>query len=405
MPMFEYLARSTPEKMVQGAMQAESANLLAAQLAEKGLFPVEIVPLKSQREHKSGFLLNLISRKNKSEVILFTRQLANMLEAGMTVHSALFLLQKQASKGSFARVLPDLLERLQDGSRFSEACAAWTGMFSKFYVNMIKAGEAGGMLELVLEHLANYLEKEDSVQKQIRAALAYPLLMLSMGILTVTILLTFVVPQIVTMFHEIGQTLPLPTKILLSVSNSVSNQWPLMLLAGLILATMIKIKYTQNEFKLRLDKLKLRLPFFGSLIIQAEITQFARTMSALLAHGVPIHQAFEVVVAACKNLILQQEFSKTAEAIRSGGRMGDNLAAGDHLPALLGQMISIAEDTNQLEKVLNRIAKSNEQEVERRVSLFTRLLEPAMIILIGAVIGFIVFAMMMPIFQIDFVVQ
>lgn len=405
MPTFQYEARVSPEKIVRGEMQAESADALSAQLTEIGLYPLDISPTREERALRGGHLRILNRGPTRSAVVLFTRQMANLLEAGMTVHGALHIQRKQTAQGPMRTILQDLEQRVQDGNQLSEACAAWPKMFSNFYVNMIRSGEAGGMLELVLMHLADYLEKEDDVRKQIRAALAYPILMLIMGILTVSILLTFVVPRIVSMFDEIGQTLPLPTRILVALSGFFSKYWFVMVIALVVSVIAFKIKYTQPDFRRNLDKLRLRVPFFGSLSIQAEVAQFARTLSALLAHGVPIHQAFEVVVAACKNSILRSEFQQAGESVRRGESIGVSLSNGKTLPPLLGQMISVAEETNQLEAVLERMAKSGTREVERRVATFTRLLEPAMILLLGAVIGFIVFAMMMPIFQMDFVVQ
>lgn len=404
MPVFRYLAKASPEEIVTGEMQAESSDSLVAQLTKIGLYPVEISLREEPALRASHF--RILSRKPaRGALILFTRQMANMLETGITVHAALHILQKQTTPGPMRQILQDLEQRLRDGYPFSEACAARPKVFSKFYVNMLRAGETGGMLPLVIEHLADYLEREDDAQKQVRAALAYPTLMFGMGMITITLLLTFVVPRIVSMFDEIGQTLPLPTRILVSVSHFVSHNWAWMLLVVIVLIISIRMKRANPNFKLKLDDFKLRLPFFGSLIVQAETTQFARTLSALLGHGVPIHQAFEVVVAACKNLILQEQFRQAAEAIRRGERIGVSLLAGNRLPPLLGQMISIAEESNQLETVLEKIANSGIREVERRVAIFTRLLEPAMIVLLGTVIGFIVFAMMLPIFQMDFVVQ
>ncbi|MFQ5709335.1 MAG: type II secretion system F family protein [bacterium] len=405
MPVFKYQAKASPAEVVHGEMQAASVQVLVARLDEMGLYPLDISPVSEDQVLKTGHIGALFRKPTKTAVVLFTRQLANMLDAGMTLHAALSLLHKQTRQGSMEKVLHDLVERLRDGSRFSEACAAWPKVFSKFYVNMIRAGETGGMLNLVLEHLADFLEREDDVQKQIRVALAYPVLMLGMGVVTVSLLLTFVVPRIVSMFDEMGQTLPLPTKILVNVSGFFSHYWGLIFLTAIALLLAMRFKRKQPDFRLKIDRFKLRLPLLGSLQIQGEVTQFARTMSALLAHGVPIHQAFEVIVAACKNVVLQEEFRSATDAIRRGERIGSSLSAGQYLPALLGQMITIAEDTNQLEPVLEKIAKSGTREVERRVGLLTKLLEPAMIILIGAIIGFIVFAMMLPIFQMDFLVQ
>lgn len=405
MPIFRYLAKATPDKSIRGEMEVENIAALVTKLTAQGLYPLEIEPLQEKKRLLSLARPASSARIGNAALAALTRQLAGMLAAGLTLYAALSLLQKQTGLRPLRAVLQDLSDRLRDGQHFSQACAAWPSLFSDFYVSMIRAGETGGMLELVLEHLADFLERENDVRKQIQAALAYPSLMLALGMVTVSILLTFVVPKIVAMFEEIGQTLPLPTRILILLSGFVTSSWPLFLLAAGGLAAFYYVKRTETGFRQRLDLVKLRLPFFGQLIEQGEIAQFARTLSALLAHAVPIHHAFAVVIASCKNSIIQNEFRQVADAIRQGGRIGASLRKCAHLPAVLGDMIGVAEDTNQLESALEKIAAANAKEVERRVALFTKLLEPAMIILIGAFIGFIAFAMMLPIFQMDFVVQ
>ncbi len=405
MPLFQYSAKSAPGDLIKGEMSAENPHTLAARLNEMGLFPVDISPVPEQQVVGQTRLKYLFRKSMRTALIGVTRQLANMLQAGMSIYSAVLMLYQQASDGMIKQVLQDLLQRLRDGQPFSEACAAWPAVFSPFYISMIRAGETGGMLELVFDHLAMFMEKEDEIKKQIQSALAYPLLMIAMGIATVSLLLTFVVPSIVNMFDEIGQSLPLPTRILVTLSGFMANYGWLVFILIISAALYLKSIWNAPAFKDRFDLLKLRLPLIGNLIRQAEVAQFAQTLSALFAHGVPIQQALNVVIASCKNNMIKKDFSQAAESIRQGKRIGKSLLQGRFLPAMLGQMIAIAEDTNQLETVLDRIAASSAKEVERKLTLFTKLLEPAMIILIGSVIGFIVFAMMLPIFQIDFVVQ
>lgn len=405
MPVFKYQAKASPEETVNGEAAADSVESLAARLIDQGLYPVGISRLQEGHVLRAGGRNMRVRRPRRAALALLTRQMAGMLTAGLTLHAALRLLSSQALYKPMRVVLDDLVERLRDGQQFSTACAAWPGVFSALYVNLIRAGEAGGMLELVLDHLADFLEKEDEVRRQIRAALAYPVLMLGLGMVTVSILMTFVVPRIVSMFDDIGQTLPLPTRVLVAVSGFLTQYWPVILVAGIALAMAAKIHRPTSEFRRKAHNLMLRLPFLGRLIIQGEVTQFARTLSALLGHGVPIHRAFEVAVAASRNMILQAEFQQAGEAIRRGRGVGASLLQSAHLPAVLGQMLAIAEETNQLETTLDKIANSSGREVERMVAIFTRLLEPVMIIIVGAFIGFIVFAMMLPIFQMDFVVQ
>ncbi len=233
----------------------------------------------------------------------------------------------------------------------------------------------------------------------------YPAVMLSMGLVTVTILLTVVIPKIVSMFEEMHQALPFPTRVLIQVSRLATQDWPFLLLGAAALFGFYRHLRRRPAFQWWLDRQKLRIPFFRELLIQAETTQFARTLGALLTHGVPVQRALKVVMASCKNRIIRREFARVAESVRQGGRLGSGLRGSRVLPPLFGEMIAIAERTNQLEETLKKIADAGAKEIERRVSIFTRMLEPIMILLLGLVIGFIVFAIMLPIFQIDFVVQ
>ncbi len=402
MPRFKYVAKASPSELVRGEMQAETHDALAGLLSNDGLFPLEIHLVEDDtRRHRNLFK----NRSARNSLLFFTRQLANMLEAGMTTFSAMQLMKTQTEDTLLKHIIEDLLMRLQDGHQLSEACTAWPKMFSGLYVNMLRAGETGGMLPLVLGHLADNLEKKDEVKNQVRAAMAYPVLMFGMGVVTLVLLLTFVVPNIVQMFADIGQTLPLPTRMLMSMSDFFTAHGVVVGTMIAALALVFKIKLANQTFRVKIDRLKLRIPFLGALIIQAEVAQFTQTLSALLSHAVPIDRALDVVVASCNNLVLQREFQLTADAVRRGERMGASLSNSTLLPRLLGQMIATAEFTNQLETALQRIAISSAKEVERRVTLFTKLIEPGMILILGVAIGFIVFAMMMPIFQMDFAVQ
>ncbi|RMF70585.1 MAG: type II secretion system F family protein [Calditrichaeota bacterium] len=405
MQRFKYTAKASPGEVVKGEMPAENEQVLVNRLNMMGLYPLEVSKVNGTKTSVTDRLRVPFRKPARGALVIFTRQLAYMLGAGMTLHTALRFLRNEAIDSPLRNTLDGLVEDLKGGKRFSEALSAWPNVFSPFYVNMVRAGERGGMLELVLEYLAQFLEKEEDVQKQVRTALAYPVLMGFMGLITVSILLTFVVPQIVSMFEDIGQTLPLPTRVLISVSDIFAHHWGIIGAAFAAVVFFLRAQRHKSAFVHKIDRLKLRLPFVGKLTVQAELSQFAQTLGALLAHGVPVQKALEVVIAASKNSVLQTEFRKVARTVREGGKLGTSLRATKTLPNLFGQMIAIAEQTNQLEATLGKLASSLAQEVDRKVEIFTKLLEPAMIMLIGLFVGFIVFAMMLPIFQMDFVLQ
>ena len=257
------------------------------------------------------------------------------------------------------------------------------------------------MLNEVLARLADFGEKDEELRAKVRAALAYPILILFVGMATVAVLLIFVVPKLVTLFQDMGQILPLPTRILIEVSEGLVRYWWAILSVGVLGGFLMRRGRLSHGIRLTLDGVKLRLPIWGALIKKVEIANFARSLATLLGHGVPVLQAMQVVVQATENELLKGEFKRIGEQIKGGTTLSQEIRRGGMFPALVTNMVAIGEEAGTLDRSLLKIADTYEREADRAMKLMTALVEPVMILVMGSIVGFIVVAMLMPIFEID----
>src|SRR6266705_2128904 len=351
MQKFLYKARDRGRRMVEGRLEAETEQEALAKLGEMGCFPLAIEreePLAHGKSlPRSSGLLTTIRRR---DLTLFTRQLADLLESGLTLMRALDVLREQTEHPRVREVLAEVASRVRDGRSFSESLAIYPRIFSPLYVSMVRSGEVAGMLAGVLARLADFTEKEEEVYGKVRSALVYPALILLVGMGTVAVLLIFVIPKLVSLFQEVGQTLPLPTRI---------------------------------------------------LIKKVEIARFARTLATLLSHGVPILPAMQVVVQATGNEVLRGELQQIGEQLRGGATLNQGMRRGRLFPTPVTHMIAVGEESGALDRSLFKIADTYEREADRLIRSMTSLVEPVMILIVGSVVGFIVISMMLPIFQID----
>jgi general secretion pathway protein F len=298
-------------------------------------------------------------------------------------------------------VLADLASQIRDGRSLSDALAIYPRVFSPLYVSMVRSGEVGGMLGEVLARLADFAEKEEELHVKMRSALAYPILILLVGMGTIAVLLMFVVPKLVLLFQEVGQILPLPTRVLIGLSQwFVSYWWLVVSIAGLGVFLVRRGGLSQGA-RLAIDRIKLRLPVCGSLIKKVEIARFARSLATLLSHGVPILQGMQVVVQATGNELLRGEFQQIGEQLKGGDSLSQGMRRGRIFPALVTHMVAVGEEAGSLDRSLFKIADTYEREADRAMKLMTSLVEPVMILIMGSLVGFIVIAMLLPIFEID----
>ena len=405
MPRFIYKAKSGPKDLAEGIIEAENKDNAITKLNQLGYFPVSVVEEGIKSERSSGLSLNFFSRIAAKDVGIFTRRLSDLLDSGLTILRALDLLYNQTENKNLKEVIQDVSNFVRGGGRFSEALARHPNTFSNLYTSMVKSGETGGMLDAVLNHLADFAEKEEEVRGRISASMAYPILLALLGTITIFILLTFVIPRLVNMFMEIGQALPLPTIILINVSNFFANYWWLILTLISIIVFLIRRRNKTREGRYALDIFKLNFPVLGDFIKKTEIARFARTLGTLLQNGVPIIESLDGVSEVMGNEILRRETERMRSEVVDGSTLSKAMSKAKYFPEFVTNMIAVGEEGGQLEKSLSKVADSYERESDKTVKLMTSLLEPIMILIMGSIVGFIVISMLLPIFQINLAVR
>jgi len=402
MRKFRYKAKDSRKEMVTGILEADTEQEALAKLSQMGYFPLSIERDEASAEEQSvPQSLGFFTKVRRRDITIFTRQLADLLESGLPLMRALDILREQTESRRLKEVLASLASQVREGKSFSEALTLYPKIFSNLYVNMVKSGELGGMLSEVLARLADFGERAEELRAKVRAALAYPILILFVGMATVAVLLIFVVPKLVSLFQDMGQILPLPTRILVEVSQGLVQYWWVILSVVALGIFLLRRGGLPQGVRLALDGVKLRLPVWGSLIKKVEIASFARSLATLLGHGVPILQAMQVVVQATENELLRGEFKRIGEQIKGGTTLSQEIRRGRLFPPLVTNMVAVGEEAGTLDRSLLKIADTYEREADRAMKLMTSLVEPVMILVMGSVVGFIVISMLMPIFQID----
>lgn len=402
MPHYTYIAKSQPKESIQGDIEAESEQDALNKLAKLGYFPISIraEDLSLYKQDTWGF-----RRMSNKDIILFSRQLTSLVESGVNILNSLNIISGQTANKYLKAVLLDVISKIKDGKSLSESLSLHQDLFSHLYTSMIRAGELSGNLEVTLKRLAQFLEKEEEFKNSLRAALVYPAFIFTVGVLTVIVLLGFVIPRLVTMFEDMGQLLPLPTRLLINVSGFLRGFWWLILAVIFIGIFLLKRLYDKPQGKMQLDRLNLKLALWGEVVLKTEISRLMRTLSLLLSSGIPVVYALDISTSVLENEVLKFETQKFKELIKSGLSFSMCLKDSKLFPAFVTNIVNVGEETGSLEKSLLRIADDYDTEVDRTLKVLTRLLEPVIILAMGLVVGFIVLSMLLPIFQINLIVR
>jgi len=401
MPRYTYIAKSTPQKIVQGDIEAESEQDAINKLTHQGYFPVSIKPEEfSFSKHSDQGYFRKVPNK---DIVLAFRQLTSLIESGVNILNSLNIIANQTPNKYLKGVLIDIINRIKDGSSFSYGLSVHPYLFPHLYTAMVCSGEVGGNLGQVLKNLADFLEREEELKNSVRAAMTYPIFVFSVGVMTIIILLVFVIPRLITMFQDMGQALPLPTQILVNLSGFINGYW-WMILAVIFVFIFLSKRILQRPYaRLWLDGMSLKIPVWGEVNSKTDIGRLMRTLSMLLASGIPVISALDTASSVLENRILKAESQKFQNQISEGLSLSACLKESKFFPPLVTNIISVGEESGTLEKSLLRIAEDYEGQVERALKALTRLLEPVIILVMGLVVGFIVLSMLLPIFQIDIV--
>ena len=409
--MAVYLFRASDQngKEIQGQIKASAEAVVLERLQSMGYFPTEIKKVQSQTvgevnlEDLPGLkqLLRLITRGRVrlGTLTSFTRELATLLDAGLPLLRSLELLQRNTDSTNLKTALSSISESVAGGSNLSEAMSRHPRVFSPLFVNMVRAGEIGGVLEEVLDRLATYYEKTAALRSKILSALYYPVTVLVISVALVTLILTFIVPRLQEIYEGMGVEFPAMTQALIDASMIVRHQTPYVLGGIVLLVFLIHQVGRTRSGRYGLDLLKLKIPGFGILIQKAAIARFARTFSTLLEAGVPILQSLWIVRETSANAQVAEAVVHIHTSIREGGTVAEAMKRHSIFPELLVHMIAVGEETGKIDPMLNKVAESYERQVDHAVDGLSSLLEPLMIVGLGVLIGFIVIALYLPILK------
>jgi general secretion pathway protein F len=404
MPVFEYKALTAAGKAVQGLREADSAKALRSTLRREGVFLTDVLgeqEQKAQQAREVNVKRWVVGRVSTEDLAIATRQLAVLIHAGIPLVEALTALVEQADKEKLKRVLGDVKQRVNEGASLADALAMHPRVFGELYVNMIRAGEHSGALEIVLVRLADFTESQARLRSKILATMAYPAAMMVIGSGVIGVLFTVVIPKLVKIFEDTKATLPWTTRGLIAFTSFIT-QWWWAVLAAIALAVWGFLRWKRTPAgKARWHRFVLTVPVFGRLVRVIAIGRFARTLSTLLKSGVPLLTAMDIVKNVVGNVRLAEVIDQARDAIREGESIAAPLKRSGEFPPLVHHMVAVGERSGALEEMLANVADAYESQVETSVTALTSLLEPVMIVGMGLVVGFIVFSILMPILQIN----
>jgi general secretion pathway protein F len=418
MPVFEYRGLNASGKTVKGLLEADSPKTLRSQLRKDGIFLTDVLGQAegSRQAVMKGAGAQLAARDidlrkltrgriTTDDIAITTRQLATLLGAGVTLVESLTALVDQVEKERFKRVLSDVKQRVNEGSSLGDALAQHQKIFGSLYVNMVRAGESSGALDAVLLRLADFTENQARLRQKIVGTMLYPAIMMVVGGGILVLLMTVVVPKVTKIFETMNATLPFTTRVLIGFSNALQNWWFIIFPALFIGGFTVVWYFRTPAGKPVWDRFALKAPIFGSLVRLLAISRFARTLATLLKSGVPLLAAMDIVKAIITNSVLAQVIEDARDAIREGESIANPLKRSGQFPPLVYHMVAIGERSGQLEEMLLSVADSYETQVNVRIGALTSLLEPILIVMMGAVIAFVAFSILMPILQVNSVIR
>ena len=410
MPTFQYEAMDHSGKEVKDSIDAATQEEAQQLIRQKGFFVTKIsersakqakkggraAPKKGGRKKKKSFTIGKISNK---QLCTFTRQLSTLQDAGLPILRSLKILEGQCKPGVLKNSLEDVVEDIESGSTLSEAFAKHPKAFDRLYCNMIKAGEAGGALEAILQRLADFKEKAQTLKRRIRGAMVYPIVVIFVACAIVGFILYFIIPKFEAIFVDFGVDLPQMTKFLIKASHFVIQRFWVVLLAPFLAWVIIKLLYRNRTGAYVCDRIMLLIPVMGDIVEKSTVARTMRTLGTLVQSGVPILESLNIVRDTAGNAVFERAFTRIYESIREGETIAQPLRESRIVDDIVVNMIDVGEETGDLDTMLNKIADNYEEEVEVLVESLVSLLEPVMIVVLGGIIGFIVIALFLPLIQ------
>ncbi|HEX6746568.1 MAG TPA: type II secretion system F family protein [Longimicrobium sp.] len=393
MPTFAYSARALNGEIQSGEIELPTREEVVGWLVRQRMRPISV----NTKAREISFQIGTGIKTR--EVVIFTRQFSTMINSGLPLVQSLTILAEQTENKNFKKIIAQVLQDIQSGQTLADALRRHPKVFTELYVNMVAAGEAGGILDVILMRLAVFLEKNDALARKIKGAMVYPLVMLIVVILCTTILLWKVVPVFAGMFTGAGLQLPAPTRVVLALSNFLQHYMWLVVLFWIAVVFGIRQYYKTDNGKLQLDRLMLRFPVLGNLLRKSAVSRFTRTLGTLVSSGVSILDGLQITARTAGNRVVHDAVMKSRASISAGATISEPLKESGVFPPMVVQMINVGEQTGGLDEMLTKIADFYDDEVDAAVSALTSILEPIMIVVMGVVIGGIVVAMYLPMFD------
>lgn len=402
MAQFGYQAADSMGKIISGSMEAADEKSLADKLQGMGYYPIKIGESLEQGNAEAGIVKKIFSRKiSDKDLANFTHQLHSMLEAGLTLDSSLAILSELEENGAFKEIIKELYRGIHGGKTLSVCLEKYPDVFPEIYISMIRAGEAGGALETVLERLKSFMEDAQKLKEEIKSALVYPALLTFAGGSAILVMLFFVIPKFSMIFEDMGGTLPLPTLMLLSFSGFVAKYWWFIGASLAICAFVVRSYLKTDNGRFWLSELKLKLPVFGPVIKKISVSRFSRTLGVLLQSGMPIIEAMRIARDTLGNEALSRSIEPVIEGVRRGRGVANPLREAGSFPLLAVHMLTVGEETGRLDEMLVKLADKYDFEISTSIKRLISFMEPALILVMAVVVGFIVISLLLAIFSLN----
>jgi type IV pilus assembly protein PilC len=396
MPVFQWEGKNRSDQIQKGELEAQSEEAVKANLARVKITPTKIKKKPKDLFENVAFLQPPVKEK---DIILFCRQFSTMIDAGLPIIQCLDILYTQQENKTFKGMLKEIKESVESGATLADSLKRYPKHFDDLFVNMISAGEAGGILDTILRRLSGYMEKAAKLKGQVKGAMTYPVVTMIIAVLVVAVILVFVIPVFQQMFEDFGGALPGPTQIVINMSEFAKSKILYLIIGIALFVFAFKKYYRTQKGRFTIDGLMLKLPVFGILLRKVAVSKFTRTMGTMLSSGVAILEALDIVAKTSGNTIIEKAIYNVRSGISEGRTMADPLLESQVFPSMVCQMISVGESTGALDAMLGKIADFYDEEVDQAVENLTSLIEPFMLVFLGTVIGGLVVAMYLPVFK------
>jgi type IV pilus assembly protein PilC len=396
MPVYLWEGKNRSNQIQKGELEVANEDAVRAYLNR-----IKIVPSKIKKKPKDLFenVKFLQPKVKEKDIIIFARQFSTMIDAGLPIIQCLDILQSQQENPTFKKMLKEIKEAVEGGTTLADSLKRFPKHFDNLFVNMIAAGEAGGILDVILKRLAAYMEKAAKLKRKVKGAMVYPAMTIAVAVIVVAVILVFVIPVFQQMFSDFGSTLPGPTLVVIAISEFVKSKIHWIIIAVVLFVIAFKKYYKTDKGRLVVDSLALKAPVFGILIRKVAVAKFTRTMGTMLSSGVAILEALDIVAKTAGNRVVENAIYNVRSGIAEGRTMADPLQASGVFPSMVCQMIAVGESTGALDAMLEKIADFYDEEVDQAVENLTAMIEPAMIVFLGVVVGGLIVSMYLPIFK------